>query len=258
VVEPSKHHRAEFHKALLPEIWQGFERADTAVVVVIVLVWIWSLAVPHYFHDPFHPPGWVVATLAVAFILWQFYKAALRLYAEERQRREQLEQRLTPRLTVGTPHIAANVPAWDGSTRVIASYLRLRILNETDETISRCSANLIKVEFPSKNGWRELDYTDNLTMGWSNKTGDDSKRLNIQPHTSELLDVVYGVEHSRSLYLATVPPAAAYINLMTLAGDYQFTLQISSANTGYRRAQVRIHWSFGNALSEVEDAVTTL
>jgi len=253
----SKRYRALFLRALLPAVWRGLEKTDTLIVVLIIAVWAWSLIWPHVFHDPYHPPGWVVALLAAGFVLYQLYKAALSLYAEERSKREELEQRLTPRITIGAPHVAPT-PMTQYGEPVNATYLRLRVLNSTDGVLSRCSANLEKVQALGREGWRTLNYHDNLAMGWSNKTGDESRHLNIQPHSVELLDVVYGVEHGRALHLATLVPAGTYANLMTAPAEYQFTIKVAAEETAPVVAQVRVLWGFGNTLSLQDNPVNII
>jgi hypothetical protein len=88
-------------RALLPAIWRGFERTDVLIVLLIVLAFAWNQVVPHYFHEPYHPPGRLVAWMVCIFIVYEICKGFLRLYAEERSRRERLEEYFTPRLRAG-------------------------------------------------------------------------------------------------------------------------------------------------------------
>jgi hypothetical protein len=77
-------------------------------------------------------------------------------------------------------------------------------------------------------------------MAWSNKA---DREIDIPPGATAMLDVVFSAQGSQELHLATINRPASYSGLLTLAGGYQFTLQIHCANGGApTTAQVRAHW----------------
>ncbi|MGO8780250.1 MAG: hypothetical protein ACLQKK_15260 [Rhodomicrobium sp.] len=228
----------DFCRALLSALWRGFERTDTVIVVLIVIAFIWSYA-GHAIHDPWHPPGWLVTVIAALFIIYHAFLATLRLYSEERSRREILETRLTPQIIARTPILDATVTA-DGRR---ANYVRVPIENTSEGEARRTSARLSKIEYQEADDeFSDLGYRDNLDMPWSNKTAETSREISIHRGSTEYLDVVFGVEGTNEMLLATILKPYAYRGLMQRSGNYGITFQVTTLRGGALNVQMRIHW----------------
>jgi hypothetical protein len=151
-----------------------------------------------------------------------------------------LEARLAPQLIPLTPHIASTAKA-DGPRTIRAKYVRVPIQNGGEGTALRCSARLIRIEHQNGDGpWRSLAYNDTLDMAWANKQP-STREVDLGPHDTDVLDVVYAVERDRELHLATIV-VPAYPNLMGLPGHYRFTFRITSENAGAQTVGLRVHW----------------
>jgi hypothetical protein len=230
---------------------RGLDQTDSYAVLVAILLGVVSYWVPSIQPVAAHLPWWILAWLLLSFVIIRLFTTPYRIYVDHRKKIEGLEHRLTPRLNVRPPDIA-NTQTTAGK----AVYVRVPVYNDSEGAALGCTARLLKIEHLGKNGWRDLGYTDTLAIGWSNKSGSETRELAIHPGTAELLDLVYGIPHSRNLYLATIVQPNAYKSLMHLPGHYQFTLQITSANDGPRTAQVRIHWGYNDTIGLPDDPVS--
>jgi hypothetical protein len=229
----------DYSRALLSAFWRGFEKTDTLIIVLIVLAFIWSTAGGREFGDSWHPPGWLVATIALVFVLYHAFSAGLGLYTEERTQRENLEARLRPQIVAQGLVLDATRTA-DGRN---ATYVRARISNITEGEARRTSARLSKIEFQEPGGeFRELGYRDSLDMPWSNKTAETSREISIHPGATEYLDVVWGTEGTNELLLATIQRPFAYRGLMQKSGNYRITFQVTTLRGGPTNVQATIHW----------------
>jgi hypothetical protein len=244
---------ADYCRAFCRALWAGFGRTDTSVIIIIVALFVVGQFTD--IHSERHPPGSWVTILAIIFIVYEFLKTAYRLYANERGRREQLDQQRLPQLTPEQPNLAPTFKkAGPDQPHVPVRYVRVPIRNTSEGTATRCSARLFRIEFLDRAGWRPLAYNDTLDMAWANKpTADGSQEVDLAPDSVDTLDVVYVVHGSRELHLASVVPAN-YPGLMGLAGDYRFTFQLASTNAGSRTVRLRVHWDF-NALVFPADAI---
>ena len=90
---------ADFVKAVLRGIWDGFGITDTLVIVIIVLFYFSSQLGLHVFED--HPPAWLVTLIAGIFVAVEALRATYRLYVTERKRREAYEDPLL----IGYPNV---------------------------------------------------------------------------------------------------------------------------------------------------------
>lgn len=157
-------------------------------------------------------------------------------------RREELEALLVPQLVPQAPNVASTTKQV-GLSRIRARYVRVPIKNASKGTARRCSARLVRIEHQNDDGsWRELAYNDTLDMAWANKTP-GTREIDLAAESVDLLDVVYAVEGSRELHLATVV-VPSYPNLMGLPGHYRFTFNLNSENAGPRIVTLRVHWGF--------------
>jgi hypothetical protein len=233
--------------ALTRALWSGFGITDTSVVVLIVFLFLIGWSTGTHFEE--HPPAWLVTALASALIVFEVLRTAYQLYAIERERREQLEQERVPQLSPEQPNLASTFKVVSpDKPRFPATYVRLPIRNTSTGTATRCSAKLLKIEFlgameRGRAGWRTLPYNDTLDMGWANKPVHDSREVGLGPDSVDTLDVVYVLDGSRELHIASIIPTN-YPNLMGLAGDYRFTLQLASTNAGSRTVRLGVHWDF--------------
>jgi hypothetical protein len=226
--------------ALLKGVWSGFGITDTAVVVLIVVAFLLGWFTGTTFQE--HPPGWLITLLASALVAFEVLRSAYQLYATERDQRERLELRLVPQLSPQAPNLAQSTRQ-AGPSLVRAMYVRVPIKNTSEGTASRCSARLIKIEHQSADGsWRQLAYNDVLDMAWANKPA-GTREVDLGPNGVDLLDLVYAIERSRELHLATIV-IPHYPNLMGLAGHYRFTIHLTSEKAATRTITVRIHWGF--------------
>jgi hypothetical protein len=233
----------EFGRAL----WHGLGITDTSVIVVIVALFIVRQFMS--IHHELHPPAWLVTALAGVFITYKFLETAFRLYAAERERREQLEEERKPQLIPEQPNLAPTFKfVSKDKPRFPVTYVRVPIRNASAATAAHCSAKLLKIEHlsardGSNSGWRALAYSDTLDLAWANKPADDSREIDLAPGNVDTLDVAYVFDGSRELRIASIIPAN-YPSLMGLAGDYRFTVQLASSNAGSRTIRLRVHWDF--------------
>jgi hypothetical protein len=230
--------------ALARAVWSGFGLTDTLVVVLIVLLFLASwFGIPHVEE---HPPGWLVTVLAFAFIGFEVLRSAYHLYAEERHGRERLELLSKPQLGPGELHLAPTFKHVPNKPSIPVTYARLSIRNTSEGFANHCSAKLIQVEFEDpRSGWRTLPYKDTLDMAWSNKAPDSSRLIDLGPQGVDTLDLIYFVQGNRELRIASIIPAN-YPGLMSLAGEYRLTLQVTSANAGSQLVGVRLRWDFNS------------
>jgi hypothetical protein len=224
-------------------IWSGFGLTDTSVIVAIVLIFIASFFAE--ISGEGHPPAWMVAGLSLFFVAFEVLRAAYQLYAKERQMRESLELAAKPQLALGAPSLAPTFKRVSNKPSIPASYARLSIRNTGGGTVSKCSAKLVKIEYKDRqSGWRLLPYTDTLNMAWSNKSSPEaSKEIDLHAQDADTLDLLYYVQGSRELHIASIV-AANYPGLLALAGDYRLTLLLTSSSAGSQTAQVTLSWNF--------------
>jgi hypothetical protein len=84
---------ADFVKAVLRGIWDGFGITDTIIIVIIVLFYLSARMGLSGSED--HPPAWLVALLASIFVGIEVLRSIYQLYVRERTQREALQTRNT-------------------------------------------------------------------------------------------------------------------------------------------------------------------
>ncbi len=169
---------------------------------------------------------------------------------------QQPELGRAPALTAESPNLAPTSKRIGGSI-VRATYVRLRIKNVGRATARHCSARLIKIERQNQKGsYTELPYTDTLDMAWSNKAEHESRISDIPAGSSDNLDIVFAIDGSDQLYLATII-FPNYPNLMRARGEYRFTMVVGAEEALPSTVQLRVHWGGGiEALSLPADPVS--
>ncbi len=231
---------SDFRRAFLKALWSGFGTTDTAIVVIIVFLFPASfftdIAEPHLpgwlitAIQELHPPGWFIVVMAATFVLYEFLRTSHRLYAGEREQREQLEQQLVPQLVPEQPHTVPTMIQTGPGSGTQAVYVRVPIRNSSKGTAYGCAAKLLEIEFlKEKEGWHKLPYRDTLDMPWANK-----------PTAIRELNLDHG---SRELHLATLV-GTKYPGMMSLAGEYRFTFLLTSNNAASRTVRLKVHWNF--------------
>jgi len=198
----------------------------------------------------------LAAILAVAVVLWSM-RTTYKLYAEQREAREGLELRLVPRLKPGPPQIKYTHRRV-GDSEVRANYVQLPLHNIGGRTVMRCVAHLSRIELRFAKGFRELAYNDNLALAWASNPS-PALHADIHPDATEVLDVVYAIEGSAELHLATRVELTTYADLMAAAGQYRFTFQVSSEGSRPRTMQLRVYWGLAiDTLALPADPLTVL
>jgi hypothetical protein len=240
---------------IVKAIWNAFEKTETIVAIVLAAVAVWSW-ISHGSTSEFHPPGVIVAALVAIFAIYQILKGMFFAYENERKQRERLQIKLTPLLKPGIPNVAATGM---GDQRIPARYFRIPILNGSAGVAKHCSARLTKIEITDRNGFRQLNFNDTLEMAWSNKPAENAKTIDIHPSVAETLDIVFAYQRSRVLHLATIIRPFAYENLMDLAGEYQFTVQVTCEGRAPLNMLVRCHWGLDfETLAPTGEPITIL
>jgi hypothetical protein len=241
-------------KDYIRELWRAsyraLERIDTLVVLAIIVIGLSGAALEHL-HG--HPPWWLIGLTLLALVVFAFLRVPYLLYVKYRRAFEELERRLTSDLTVQPPEIAL---AHHGSNP--AAYVRVPVLNAGAQAAKRCSARLTKVSRRDARGSRDLQYRDTLDFGWSNKPP-GTREIDIGPNLTEWFDVAVTEQGARTLYLATIVRPNTYKHLMTVAGTYVFTIELSSEDNGQQTFQVAVDYGLNvNSLRVPNDALTLL
>jgi hypothetical protein len=93
-------------------------------------------------------------------------------------------------------------------------------------------------------------------MAWSNKAEHESRISDIPAGSSDNLDIVFAIDGSDQLYLATII-FPNYPNLMRARGEYRFTMVVGAEEALPSTVQLRVHWGGGiEALSLPADPVS--
>jgi hypothetical protein len=244
-------YRGHFFRALASALWRGFERLDTLLAVIIVLAFTWNVSAPYISryaakyltieHDPYHPPAWVVASLAALFVVFELYRATLRLYAEERAKREELEQRAIPLLRPDPPLIV-EVPT---RGRQFKS-LRLPVLNAGLTVAHRCSGRIVKIEFvgnrPGTESTLVIMEHAHLTLSWVHR---DQQEIDISPQTTEMMEVLCVLENTNELKISTRQNLPFSSNQLSYLGFYKIVIELISDSSTPLTLSLRFEWDFG-------------
>jgi len=174
----------DFRRAFLRALWSGFGITDMAVVVLIVLAYAGTYFVDIYLEQ--HPPGSLIAALVVIFIGYEFLRAANRLYAGERARREQLQQQLALQLMPEEPDVVSTtIQAGRGTAPAVHG------ATDTGPFTERALTYLQNID--ALEGW--LDRSDGLGI---------LECLRIQRNEGIKGDIAeIGVHHGKSFMLLT-------------------------------------------------------
>lgn len=250
-----KSYLRDYVKEVCRAIWSGLGITDTTVIVVILIFVLVNYAFGTNYE---HPSGPLIAVLAISFIVFKVLQGSYQLYARERFRREQLEHRLVPQIRAELPQLADTFVALaQDRPQLPATYVRLPIKNTSAGTARECSAKLMKIEFLDCEGWRQLPYNDTLDMAWANKAS-GTRQIDLAPGSTDLLDVVYAVEGAQEMRLATIV-RPSYPGLMSQAGQYQFTIEVTTADMAPQIVRLRVHWGFDRqTLSFPADPIESL
>ena len=153
-------------------------------------------------HDPYHPPAWVVASLATLFVVFELYRATLRLYAEERSKREELEQRAIPHLRPQSPNRRSPYP------RASIQKPPTSCAECWDNRGSSLLGSNLKIEFagnrPEQESTLVIMEHAHLTLSWVHR---DQQEIDISPQTVEMMEYYEFGEHERTEYIDPPKPS---------------------------------------------------
>jgi hypothetical protein len=250
VPEEHKADKREFRRQFLRAIYRGFERVDVILVILIVVAFLWnwlaglfallwnqiadyagpllakySFDIPKFEHDPFHPPGWFVATCAALFVAYELYKGAQNLYVIERAANRELRDRQAPRLEARDPRLL-QTPFKTKS----ASTASISVFNPGVLAARRCSARLTEIRQRSQFGSLVVEG-NHIRLLWSSN---DEELIDIGPETSELLHiflVVVAPDRSNRMFMATLRDTSMIDHVLKYEGDFSFVIEVVSENT---------------------------